>query len=122
MIAEIVVLTGAVLILLASIGVVRFDDTLARTHALTKASSFGIALVLLGAAFHIGGPSEGAALVLAAVLQMLTTPVSGHLIGRAVYRSRYIPARLDIVDELGDADGEVAAGADGGGERPTDPG
>ena len=103
MIAEIVVLLGAVLILLASIGVVRFDDTLARTHALTKASSFGIALVLFGAAFHVDGASESAALVLTAVLQMLTTPVSGHLIGRAVYRSRYIPARLDVVDELGAA-------------------
>ena len=84
MIAEIVVLLGAVLILLASIGVVRFDDTLARTHALTKATSFGIALVLVGTAFHVEHASEAAALVLTAVLQMLTTPVSGHLIGRAV--------------------------------------
>jgi multicomponent Na+:H+ antiporter subunit G len=103
MIAEIVVMLGAVLILLASIGVVRFDDTLARTHALTKATSFGIALVLVGAAFRVDRAGDAAALVLTAVLQMLTTPVSGHLIGRAVYRSRYIPARLDVVDELGGA-------------------
>jgi multicomponent Na+:H+ antiporter subunit G len=104
MIAEVVVLVGAVLILLAGVGVVRFDDTLARTHALTKASSFGIVLVLVGAAFHVPHASEAAALLLTAALQMLTTPVSGHLIGRAVYRNRNIAARLDVVDELRGAD------------------
>lgn len=104
MIAELVVLIGAVLVALASVGVVRFDDTLARTHALTKATSLGIALVLIGAAFHVDRAGDAAALVLTAALQLLTTPVSGHLIGRAVYRSRYIPSRLDTVDELGDPD------------------
>ncbi len=107
MIAEIVILLGAVLILLAAIGVVRFDDTLARTHALTKATSFGIVLVLVGAAFRVQHASAAAALLLTAVLQMLTTPVSGHLIGRAVYRSRNIAARLDTVDELGGAGGSA---------------
>lgn len=101
MIAEIVVLLGAILILLASIGVVRFDDTLARTHALTKATSFGIVLVLVGAAFEVRHAGETVALVLTAALQMLTTPVSGHLICRSVYRNRSIAARLDVVDELG---------------------
>lgn len=101
MIAEIVVLFGAVLILLAGIGVVRFDDTLARTHALTKASVFGIVLVLVGAAVSLGNAGDVSALVLTAVLQLLTTPVSGHLLGRAVYRNRNIASRLDVVDELG---------------------
>lgn len=109
MIAELVMVAGAVLILLASIGVVRFDDTLARTHALTKATSFGIALMLIGGAFRVESAGNAAALVLTAALQLLTTPVSGHLIGRAVYRSRYIPARLDTVDELA---GTTADGPD----------
>jgi len=100
MAAEIVALVGAVLILLASVGVVRFDDTLARTHALTKASSLGIVLVLVGAAFHVDETRDSAMLFLAAALQVLTSPVSGHLIGRAVYRSGYIQARVDAVDEL----------------------
>lgn len=102
MIAEAVVLLGAVLIALAAVGVVRFDDTLARTHALTKASVAGIVLVLLGAAFAINKPDDSLALTLTAVLQALTTPVSGHLIGRAVYRSGR--SRLDVVDELGEQD------------------
>lgn len=117
MIASIVVLAGAVLILLASIGVVRFDDTLARTHALTKASVLGIVLVLIGAAFRMDHAREATALVLTAVLQALTTPVSGHLIGRAVYRSGNISARVDTVDELAEFD----ASASQAGDTPADP-
>jgi multisubunit Na+/H+ antiporter MnhG subunit len=55
-----------------------------------------------GAAVDVGHASEAAALT--AVLQMLATPLSGHLIGRAVYRNREIAARLDVVGELGGAD------------------
>ena len=42
MIPELLLLAGAVLILLAGVGVVRFDDVLARMHALTKASTLGV--------------------------------------------------------------------------------
>ena len=100
--SEIVILVGAVLIVLASLGVVRFNDTLARTHALIKASSLGIVLVLVGGSFVVGKAGDAAMLLLAAVFQVLTVPVSGHLIGRAVYRSRDISARVDTIDELAD--------------------
>ena len=53
MIAEAMVLCGAVLILLAAVGVVRFDDVLTRMHALTKASTLGLLLVLIGAAIYL---------------------------------------------------------------------
>ncbi len=102
MIAEIVMLFGAALILLAAIGVVRFDDTLARMHAQTKATVLGIVLLLIGAAVELSGVHDVTALLLAATLQLLTTPVSGHLTGRAAYRSRRIDARVDVVDELSD--------------------
>jgi multicomponent Na+:H+ antiporter subunit G len=99
-IAELIVLAGAVLILLAGIGVVRFDDALARMHALTKATTLGVLLVLLGAAVDLTDLNDITSLVLAAALQVLTSPVSGHLIGRATYRAGSIAARVDVVDEL----------------------
>ncbi|HWM19977.1 MAG TPA: monovalent cation/H(+) antiporter subunit G [Ilumatobacteraceae bacterium] len=100
MIAELIVLGGAILILLAGIGVVRFDDALARMHALTKATTLGLLLVLLGAAIDLHDPNDITSLILAAALQVLTSPVSAHLIGRATYRARSIDARVDVVDEL----------------------
>lgn len=102
MIPQAVMLLGAVLVLLAGVGVVRFDDTLARMHALTKASVLGITLVLVGAALDVADANDVTALLLAAALQILTAPVSAHLIGRSTYLSRQIANRVDVVDELHD--------------------
>jgi multicomponent Na+:H+ antiporter subunit G len=82
------VLAGAVLILLASIGVVRLPDVFARLHAAAKASSLGIASVLLGTAIHF---PQGRALVIAVLAiasQFLTAPVAAHAIGRAAFQER----------------------------------
>ena len=106
MIAEIVMFVGAVLILLAALGLVRFNDTLARMHALTKATAMGVVLVLVGAAVNATAAHVVSMLLLAAALQLLTAPVAGHMIGRAVYRSRNIDARVDVVDELDDNRGD----------------
>lgn len=100
MIAEIVMLVGALLILLAAVGVVRFNDTLARMHAQTKATVTGVVLVLTGAASEVTNAHHVSMLLLATGLQVLTAPVSGYLLSRSVYRSRDIHARVDVVDEL----------------------
>lgn len=102
MIADAVMLLGAVLILVAGIGVVRFDDTLARLHALTKATTLAIVLVLIGGAFAITGNTYFTMLLLAAALQVLVTPVSGQLVGRATFLSRQVRTRVDVVDEFDD--------------------
>jgi multicomponent Na+:H+ antiporter subunit G len=101
-IAQVVVLAGAVLILLAAGGVVRFPDVLARMHALTKASTLGLLLVLIGAAVSLSHPNDYTTLALAAALQILTSPVSAHLIGRATYLSHPGDYPIDAVDELAD--------------------
>ena len=54
MIAEVLVLFGAVLTLLSAAGVVRFGDVLARMHALTKASTLGVLLAVIGYALGFG--------------------------------------------------------------------
>ena len=51
MIGEVLALAGALLTLLAAIGVVRFRDVLERMHAVTKASTVGLLFVLVGTAF-----------------------------------------------------------------------
>lgn len=78
---------GAALILLAGIGVIRFPDVLTRASAATKATGLGLAAILAGVALEIGTTRTALVLGLAVVLQLLTSPVSGHVIGRAAYRS-----------------------------------
>jgi multicomponent Na+:H+ antiporter subunit G len=78
---------GVAFVLLAAVGILRFPDVLTRTSASTKAAGLGVALVLAGAAFLFGTSEAAVKLTLAVALQFATAPVSGHVIGRAAYRS-----------------------------------
>lgn len=107
---EALVLAGALLTLLASIGVLRFTDVFVRMHALTKASTLGLLLVLIGAALALEHPNDITSLVLAAALHVITSPIGNNLIARATYRAEGIPNGIDTTDEL--AAGEA-------GDRPV---
>jgi multicomponent Na+:H+ antiporter subunit G len=93
-------LAGSVLTLLAAVGVVRFGDVLARMHALTKASTLGVVLVLVGGAVTLDHPNDVTSLLLAGALQILTMPVAANLLSRATYLAQGIRSDVDTVDEL----------------------
>lgn len=80
-------LLGAVLCLLAAIGVLRLQDFFMRVHAATKAGVAGSGLILLGVATLDGSVATWVKVLLAVLFLLLTTPVAGHLIGRAGYMS-----------------------------------
>ena len=91
------------LVLLSAVGVVRFPDALARMHALTKASTVGVVLVAVGVGVRAAdAPTTSPPRSAAALLQILTLPISASLIARATYLARGIPNRVDAVDELAD--------------------
>lgn len=85
MIGELLALLGAALVLLSAIGVIRFDDVLARLHALAKASTLGILLLLLGASINLRDLNDLTSVVLAAVLHLLASPPASNMISRAAY-------------------------------------
>jgi multicomponent Na+:H+ antiporter subunit G len=86
-VAQALIGIGGALILLAGIGVLRFPDVLTRANAATKATGLGLAVVLAGAAIEIGTTRAYVTLGAAILVQFATAPVSGHIIGRAAYRS-----------------------------------
>jgi multisubunit Na+/H+ antiporter MnhG subunit len=47
------ILAGSLFILIASIGLIRFKDIYSRMHVTTKASSFGIMLILIGVSLYL---------------------------------------------------------------------
>jgi len=94
-IGEILALAGAVLVLLSAIGVVRFDDVLARLHALAKASTLGILLVLLGAAVNLHDLNDITSVVLAAVLHLFASPPASNMISRAAYLTSDLSSGTD---------------------------
>lgn len=97
--AELLAIAGAVFVLLAGVGVLRFPDVYARMHAATKASTLGVALVGLGVvvALDHGRPK---ALVAVAFI-FVTAPSAAHLVGRAAYRAEGVAIDLEGRDDLG---------------------
>jgi multicomponent Na+:H+ antiporter subunit G len=99
MIGESLALLGSLLILVAAVGVVRFGDPLARMHALTKASTLGILLVLAGAAINLADVNDTTSVVLAGLLHLLATPPASNMVSRAVYLAGGMRHDGSTVDE-----------------------
>ncbi len=51
-ITGVLILTGAFIVLIASVGIVSFKNLYARTHVVTKVSSFAMLLFLIAANLH----------------------------------------------------------------------
>ena len=100
-VAVCLLLTGAFLCLTAGLGLVRFHDVLTRMHAGTKPQVLGILLIMIGGAIRLQGWSATWMLLLVAAFQMLTAPVSAHMISRVAYRRRHVRRDLLLVDEIG---------------------
>jgi multicomponent Na+:H+ antiporter subunit G len=91
---------GAFLCLSAGLGLLRFPDVLSRMHAGTKPQVVGVLLIMTGAAIRLHGWASTWMLLLVAVFQLVTAPVSAHMISRVAYRRRHVRRDLLLVDEL----------------------
>ncbi|MGW0039107.1 monovalent cation/H(+) antiporter subunit G [Gordonia sp. NPDC003376] len=100
-------LIGALMALTASIGILRFPDTLSRMHAATKPQTLGLLLMLIGAMLSIGGSHiDIGMLVLAGIFALITAPVVAHRLGRLVYQEQRARDGLMSRDQMerGDRD------------------
>lgn len=96
----ILLLVGAFLCLSAAVGLVRFPDTLTRMHAATKPQTLGLVVIVVGVAVSLRDVRALGILALVAVLQMMTSPVSAHMVARSAYRSHQISNGAIVTDQL----------------------
>lgn len=86
MIADIVfilmLMTGTFFVITAAWGLVKFPDIYTRLHAVSKASTFGFAFIVLAVAFRMGTATDITKAVTAVVFQFVTTPIAAHMIAR----------------------------------------
>lgn len=80
------VVLGAVLALVASVGLHRLGDTRSRMQAATKPATLGVVCCAVGAALQFGDLSLVSKVVVAVVLQLVTAPVGAHLLARSITR------------------------------------
>jgi len=77
---------GCLLVLLASVGLLRMPDVYMRMQVASKASTLGAALVLVGAAMGLGDGPAAVRAAVAILFLCITMPVAAHLLGRAAAR------------------------------------
>lgn len=99
MTGELLALLGSGLVLLAAVGIVRFPDPLARMHALSKASTSGLLLILGGAVVNLSDVNDLTSVVLAALFHILTSPPASNMVSRAIYLADGMPGDGTTTDE-----------------------
>jgi multicomponent Na+:H+ antiporter subunit G len=78
-------LSGALLALLAAIGLYRLPDLPTRMHATTKAGVLGTSLIMIAVAIAFAEVHVIARAFAIICFTVLTAPVAAHVIGRASY-------------------------------------
>ncbi len=85
LISSVVMLIGALLVVIAMIGTVRFPDVFCRAHALGKGLTLGLMVLLLGLWLDPHSDVSGLKVVAAIFFQFVTLPVASHLLSRLSY-------------------------------------
>lgn len=120
-VSAVFMVVGALMSLGAAIGLLRFPDLLSRMHAATKPQVLGLFLLLAAIGLQMRTWWVWPVLVVAWIFQLLTVPVSAHMVGRAGYRTKHLHRELLTADELETVVQKAAAEAarkdspDGGG-------
>jgi multicomponent Na+:H+ antiporter subunit G len=85
LVSAVVMLLGALLVLVAMIGTVRFPDAFCRAHALGKGLTLGLMVLLTGLWLDPATEVSGLKIVAAIFFQFVTLPVASHLLTRLAY-------------------------------------
>ncbi|MCD4849553.1 monovalent cation/H(+) antiporter subunit G [Arthrobacter sp. AK01] len=108
---------GALMSLGAAIGLLRFPDLMSRMHAATKPQVLGLFLMLAAIGLQMRTWWVWPVLLVAWIFQLLTAPVSAHMVGRSAYRTKHGHREMLTKDELEAVVQRAAAGQEPGNDR-----
>ena len=105
-VSSVLIILGALVALLAAVGLLRMRTPYGRFHAAGKASPIAFLLVAVGASFEVGwlGAAE---LTIVSVALLLTLPAATHLLFRATHRTT--PSSHMSIDDLSAAEQQLEA-------------
>ena len=95
-------LLGSLFILTSAIGVVRLPDVLCRSHAVAKALTLGVFLMLIGLWLYLEDPQAALKIILIIFFQMVTIPVASHLVGLLALEKKLPRWKKSPVDQKRD--------------------
>jgi multicomponent Na+:H+ antiporter subunit G len=91
---------GSLFTLLAAVGVVRMPDLFTRMQTASKATTLGVASIVLASAVHFRDLGTSVRALLITVFLFLTAPVAAHAIARAAHLLGVPLWEGTVVDEL----------------------
>ena len=101
-IAILLILFGSIVSVISALGIIRLPDVYTRSHAASKSSTLAVMVSLLGAFIYFWEDDGFVSirLILGIIFVFITSPVAGHLICRAAYRSHVPLNKASGEDEL----------------------
>ena len=79
----ILIFLGAAFMLIAAIGLIRFTDLYSRMHATTKATSFGLLLLIIGVSLFFNSGTVWIKALMVIIFIYLTAPLAAHSIAKS---------------------------------------
>lgn len=104
------ILAGSVFTLIAAIGAFRYNDLLARQHVATKPQVFSLIMLMVGVSLMVREASMTWTMMLVIGFQLVSSPISAHMMARSGYRTDRIDRSQLVLDELGE---DIARGEEG---------
>lgn len=80
---QVVAVAGALVLVIAAVGLLRFGDVYMRTSAVATATGVGISLIIIGSLLVAPGAADTVKALLAVVLQVITSALGGILLARS---------------------------------------
>ena len=102
-IVSILLISGALFMLVAAIGVVKLSDVYMRMHAITKAASLGAILMLAAVVLWYPQWIVGIEALMVVLFVILTSPIGAHMLSRVAYRMKVPMGDGYVIDELKEA-------------------
>ncbi|MGO1594037.1 MAG: monovalent cation/H(+) antiporter subunit G [Ancrocorticia sp.] len=91
---------GCTLTLIAAIGLARYPDLISLQHIATKPQVLSLILNLTGAAMIVRDSTMTWTMILVIAFQLITSPISAHMLSRAGYRTGRVDSGELVVDDL----------------------
>ncbi len=104
--AAILLVLGALFMLVAGLGVLRFSDIYLRMHAATKAPSLGVLLMISGIIVYFGDFWLAVKGVLIILFIFITTPIGAHMLSRVAHLMNIKQSDKTAIDEMPEGIGE----------------
>lgn len=96
------ILSGSLICVLSAFGLIRLPDVYLRSHAATKSATLGVLFILFGGFlyFMLYLDHVSVKLLLGILFVFITSPVAGHMNGRAAYRTGVPLWEKSVIDDL----------------------